>query len=179
MIDSGWYSQNRSAYTSPVEQCRAKYLLHLRGNGYSAGLKYKLACGSLVVRMRSEPYDEFFYHALTEGVHYVAVDLPPVEYVSAADRSVGINAVERVTVSQLEALFTGNSASRRAHALRGSFNHSGLLSVEGQLRAQQIADAGRAFVRDHLSTRALNCYWLLALEQYSRIYFYDASWQYV
>ena len=41
---------------------------------YSAGLKYKLACGSLVIAVRSG-CDEFFYSGLVSGQHYVSV--PP------------------------------------------------------------------------------------------------------
>lgn len=50
------------------QQCGARYLLHLDGNAYSASLKYKLACRSLVIVVRSpERYAEFYYAGLVEG----------------------------------------------------------------------------------------------------------------
>ena len=62
-----------STFTPMTAQCRAKYLLHVDGNAYSASLKYKLACGSLVIALRSW-YHEWFYPGLEEGKHYVVVD---------------------------------------------------------------------------------------------------------
>ena len=155
LADSGWFGANRTAFTSLSAQCASKYLLHLRGNGYSAGLKYKLACGSLVVRMRPEPYDEFYYAALREGEHFLAVDLPSAPYISKADRELGVTAVERVTVAQLRSLF-------ERLLQRGE---------EGQALAERIASAGRAFAREQLSASALHCYWRLVLEHYARLYF--------
>jgi protein glucosyltransferase len=37
--------------------------VHTGGNAYSAGLKYKLACGSVVIMFESH-FKEFFYLAL-------------------------------------------------------------------------------------------------------------------
>eukprot|EP00798_Chlamydomonas_sp_ICE-L_P007769 gene7769-955_t len=42
------------------------------GNAYSAALKYKLACASVVFMFES-PYREFFYPALVPDVHYVSL----------------------------------------------------------------------------------------------------------
>lgn len=55
---------------SPPPSPLSRYLIHTAGNSYSAGLKYKLACGSLVLKFRS-PYSEFFEPGLLPGVHYV------------------------------------------------------------------------------------------------------------
>ena len=56
VADSGWFGARHEWYVRLEEQCSRRYLLHLRGNGYSAGLKYKLACGSLLILLRDPPY---------------------------------------------------------------------------------------------------------------------------
>jgi len=46
-----------------ADQCKHKFLLHLDGISDGASLKYKLACGSVVIVVRS-PNEEFYHHAL-------------------------------------------------------------------------------------------------------------------
>jgi hypothetical protein len=145
--DSGWLGHTTHGeekdYASPEAQCEQRYLLHLRGNGYSAGLKYKLACGSLVVLLRTPPYGEFYYPGLVEGVHYVAVDRPA-----------GARAQERAVL---------------VTALRDLLNE--LETAAGQQRAQAIAQAGQRFAMGQLSRRALSCYWLGVLVRYANLFF--------
>ena len=54
-------------------QCEHKVQVHTSGFSYSAALKYKLACGSLVLKFDSF-YQEFYEPALIDGVHVVKVE---------------------------------------------------------------------------------------------------------
>lgn len=65
-----------------AEMCRARYQLHLDGFGYSFALRYRLACGSIVLRPRAvgavarglnEPHFEWWEAAwpMRPGVEYV------------------------------------------------------------------------------------------------------------
>ena len=51
---------------------RIRYLIHTQGATYSAGLRYTLACGSVVFIFENK-YQEFYYPALEPGVHYVSL----------------------------------------------------------------------------------------------------------
>lgn len=71
-LDTGFFGSNKKNYQRLTDQCKYAFLLHLDGNAYSASLKYKLACASLVFVKRS-PYYEFFYPGLIDGVHVVFI----------------------------------------------------------------------------------------------------------
>ena len=137
-------------YIALPEQCRNRYLLHLDGNAYSASLKYKLACGSLVLVVRS-PYEEFFYRGLVAGVHYVAVDAPDLWNANATKRA-----------ASLDEFVARLGATLRRYR-----------SAAGARRARAIAAQGQRFVLEQLTPGALSCYWYLALVHYARLYFGD------
>lgn len=48
-----------------TDQCKYAFLLHVDGNAYSASLKYKMACASLVF-VKQPQLQEFFYPGLIE-----------------------------------------------------------------------------------------------------------------
>ncbi len=50
-----------------------RYIIHTAGFSYSAGLKYKLACGSVVLKFKSQ-YSEFWEPAIKPDVHYVELE---------------------------------------------------------------------------------------------------------
>lgn len=61
-------------YVPLAEQCSAKYQVHVAGKSYSAMLKYKLACGSLVLLVEDpRGNEEFWQAALEDGVHVLRV----------------------------------------------------------------------------------------------------------
>ena len=70
----------RANFLNLSSQCASRYLLHLDGNAYSAGLKYKLACGSLVLKVHSG-FDEFYYPGLVPNEHFVPVKAVPNKHV--------------------------------------------------------------------------------------------------
>ena len=72
VADTGSTAKLSSRYVTLDQQCMHKYLLYLPGNANSISFKYKLACGSLVIAVRS-PYREFYHDALLEGKHYATV----------------------------------------------------------------------------------------------------------
>ena len=82
VADTGSTAKLSSRYVTLDQQCKHKYLLYLPGNANSISFKYKLACGSLVVAVRSR-YREFYHDALLEGKHYTTV-----AYSASADRTV-------------------------------------------------------------------------------------------
>ena len=49
-----------------------RYLIHTQGYSYSAALRYKLACGSVVFLFENWN-QEFYYPALQPGVHYISL----------------------------------------------------------------------------------------------------------
>ena len=112
-------SQRRIAPPAPqVEQCRHRYLLHLDGNAYSAGLKYKLACGALVFKAASN-HSEFYERGLVTGVHYVEV---PLEGSAAAGGSVTADddATSSTFVRRLASLLRWYAATAEGRAEAGA-----------------------------------------------------------
>eukprot|EP00316_Scyphosphaera_apsteinii_P024114 CAMPEP_0119307372 /NCGR_PEP_ID=MMETSP1333-20130426/7898_1 /TAXON_ID=418940 /ORGANISM="Scyphosphaera apsteinii, Strain RCC1455" /LENGTH=322 /DNA_ID=CAMNT_0007310911 /DNA_START=267 /DNA_END=1232 /DNA_ORIENTATION=+ len=136
--DSGWFGRHKEVYTSLPDQCKSKFLLHMDGNAYSAGLKYKLACGSLVIVVRSS-YHEFFYPGLVDGQHYVSV---------AAPRNIGKNEQSYVHTRQF------NHFVKELANLLDRYQ-----SPQGAYEAQQIGANGQEFATRHLSFATLSCYW--------------------
>lgn len=63
-------ASNKMNFVPLDEQCKYKVQIHTAGFSYSAGLKYKLACGSLVIKFTSE-FTEFFEPAIRDSVHVV------------------------------------------------------------------------------------------------------------
>lgn len=71
--DTGFATANMERFVPLHEQCKYKSQIHTAGLTYSAGLKYKLACGSLVIKFTSK-FEEFYEPALKDGVHVIQVD---------------------------------------------------------------------------------------------------------
>lgn len=131
-------------YAPQMEQCRHRYLLHLDGNAYSAGLKYKLACGALVFKAASN-HSEFFERGLRKGIHFVEV---PFEM--AAGGSVDADdATASVFVRRLASLLRWYAAT-----------------AEGRAEAAAIAARGQRFARTQLTPLGLACYWYVVLRHY-------------
>ncbi|GAX76443.1 hypothetical protein CEUSTIGMA_g3888.t1 [Chlamydomonas eustigma] len=63
VVDTGFVTSNQKDFVWLDRQCTYRYLLHTAGFSYSAGLKYKLACGSVLLLFESK-YQEFYYPAL-------------------------------------------------------------------------------------------------------------------
>ena len=55
------------------DQCKYKTQIHTSGFSYSAALKYKLACGSMVIKFTSK-FKEFYEPAVKDGVHVIQVE---------------------------------------------------------------------------------------------------------
>ena len=71
--DTGFVGTKPENFVHLHEQCVYKSQIHTAGFSYSAGLKYKLACGSLVIKFKSK-CEEFYEPGLEDGVHAVMVD---------------------------------------------------------------------------------------------------------
>ena len=67
MVDTGFVTANEKDFVWLDRWCTYRYLLHTAGFAYSAGLKYKLACGSVILLFESK-YQEFYYPALKVSV---------------------------------------------------------------------------------------------------------------
>ncbi|KAG2500359.1 hypothetical protein HYH03_001933 [Edaphochlamys debaryana] len=67
---TGYYTSSDTHFAWLDNWCHHRYLLHTSGLTYSASLKYKLACGSVVIAFEND-YKEFYYPALKPGVHYL------------------------------------------------------------------------------------------------------------
>ena len=62
------------------ELVKFKYLLHLPGassGSYSRSLQYQLTAGAVILKY-DNPYREFYYSSMVEGVHYLTVNLTSV-----------------------------------------------------------------------------------------------------
>lgn len=129
-------------------QCQSKYLLHLDGNGYSAGLKYKLACGSLVIKADSA-LDEFYYPGLRAGVHYLRL--------KPEHRGKLRWAFEARMLPRLNQLFNDTE------------------SAEGSARASRIAAAGQRFAAEQLTEPGISCYWYVVLRHYALLLSADST----
>ena len=68
--DTEFSVSNRKKFVWLDEQCKYKVAIHTAGFSYSAGLKYKLACGQVVLKFDSD-YREFYEPALQDGVHVI------------------------------------------------------------------------------------------------------------
>ena len=149
--DTSSSANRRKNFVALEEQCHSKYLLHLSGNGYSAGLKYKLACGSLVLFVR-DPSEEFFYPGLIEGEHFVALPYPNLWIADAAQQQLEL---DRILVSALNMTLTR------------------FQGAAGEREAERIALAGQRFALEQLRSSALECYWYAVLRHYELIFSID------
>ncbi|GFR46535.1 hypothetical protein Agub_g8126 [Astrephomene gubernaculifera] len=75
---TGFYVSNRKHFTFLDNWCQYRYLLHPSGLTYSISLKYKLACGAVVLYF-DHKYSEFYYPALKPGVHLLSFPEAPRE----------------------------------------------------------------------------------------------------
>jgi len=66
-------AKNDENFVRLEDQCKYKTQIHTAGFSYSAGLKYKLACGSMVIKFTSK-YKEFYEPAVKDGIHVVQVE---------------------------------------------------------------------------------------------------------
>lgn len=71
--DTGFTVANVDQFVWLDGQCENMVQIHTAGFSYSAALKYKMACGSLVLKFASK-YVEFYEPALVDGVHVVALE---------------------------------------------------------------------------------------------------------
>lgn len=71
--DTGFVASRMDTFLWLDHWCSYRYLIHTAGFSYSAGLKYKLACGSLVFKFKSR-YSEFWEPGLKPGVHFVELE---------------------------------------------------------------------------------------------------------
>ena len=140
--DSGYFGRSRD-YVPVDRQCDARFLLHLDGNAYSASLKYKLACGSVVVVVGS-PFHEWWYAGLREGVHYVRVDGPNVW---RDDAAIAAEWSDK-TLPALSAVVANLSAT-----------------ADGRRRARRIGANGQRLALS-LDADAIACYWTAVLGKY-------------
>lgn len=68
--DTGFVASNKNSFLWLDHWCSYRYIIHTAGFSYSAGLKYKLACGSVVFKFKSV-YTEFWEPALKPDVHFI------------------------------------------------------------------------------------------------------------
>lgn len=143
IADTGFIASNKENFVWLDEQCAHKVAIHTAGFSYSAALKYKLACGSLVLRFESD-YTEFYEPGLVDGTHVVSL--------KATHEGVD------------EEEFTKVSAPKIKEAVQTALNSP---------EAPAIAQAGQKFALEQLSPEALDCYWYGVLIRYSKLYFME------
>lgn len=141
IADSGFIVSKKENFVWLDDQCTHKVAIHTAGFSYSAALKYKLACGALVLKFESI-FKEFYEPGLVDGVHVIS--LP------AGERGVDVED------------FISNSAPKIREAVEKA--------ISDELMPA-IAAAGKAFAMEQLSTDALSCYWYQALLRYGQLYF--------
>jgi len=73
VADTGFAVQNRDHFVWLDGQCESMVQIHTAGFSYSAALKYKMACGALVLKFESK-FEEFYEPALQDGVHVIKLD---------------------------------------------------------------------------------------------------------
>ena len=61
-------------YRTLEQHCDYKYLLHLEGNTFSGRLKYLLLCGSPVIFVKVNGWEEFWYHLLQHQENIILLD---------------------------------------------------------------------------------------------------------
>lgn len=142
--DSGWEASDDQAFVPLHEQCNHKYLLHTAGFSYSAGLKYKLACGSVVFYTDST-YSEWYYPALEDGVHVIRLPGKKLENHPNAD----LSEFEHIAVPIIKAVIEATNNSTEEVAL---------------------ASGARQFAEENLSVEAVSCYWMAVLMKYGSLY---------
>ncbi|EFJ41384.1 hypothetical protein VOLCADRAFT_98596 [Volvox carteri f. nagariensis] len=94
---TGFYVSDLKHFSWLDNWCQHRYLVHTSGLTYSASLKYKLACGAVVVNFKGD-FQEFYYPALQHGVHLLSFP--------EADRGVLLNDVApkiKTALADLEA----------------------------------------------------------------------------
>ena len=134
-------ARKRAYRLNLTEQCRSRYLLHLEGNAYSASLKYKLACGSLVLLIDSS-CEEFYYPALQAHKTHVPIQLSKIW-------------------SKNEDLIARDFRATLLPDLRAKLAY--YESAEGGAAAARIAAAGQRFAAEQLGQGAISCYWYAVL----------------
>ena len=133
-------ARNHSEYMSWPEMCRSRYMLHLAGFGFSYALRYRMACGSLVLRPKAlEPVGRWLEPVGREWWEAVSPLRPGVEYVELDGN-----------LSQLL------PELKRLEADRGL--------------ARSMQEKAMAYVRDSISDDAVLCYWRQLLEQYAGLF---------
>lgn len=108
--DTGFLTRSQEAFVSLEEQCQFKSQIHTAGFSYSAGLKYKLACGSLVIQFSSD-YKEFFEPAIKDGEHVVLVE--------AKSKGVDEEQFYKTSAPKIKAAVKKNRRSQSQVALQG------------------------------------------------------------
>ncbi|GLI65058.1 hypothetical protein VaNZ11_008484 [Volvox africanus] len=68
---TGFYVTEMRHFSWLDNWCQHRYLVHTSGLTYSASLKYKLACGAVILNFRGD-FQEFYYPALKPGVHMLS-----------------------------------------------------------------------------------------------------------
>ena len=132
-------SRRSSARLSWTEMCRSRYMLHLAGFGFSYALRYRLACGAIVIR--------------PSALESVAQSLEsPMEWWEAVrPLRAGVQLVE------LDANMT--------HLIEELTQ----LEAAGREGARRMQAAALAYVREVLSDDAVLCYWRQLLLKYADI----------
>ena len=122
------------------QQCASRYLLHLDGFSYSASLKYKLACGAVVLRVSGG-------NLLHRGAQQFE---PPVEWFEA------VHPLANATVPLLANLSGWVDELLRVNA--------------DEARREALSTAAANYARRHLSPDAVTCYMATVLRAYMRLY---------
>ena len=169
------------------------------GAAYSAGLRYKLACGSVVFMFESK-YQEFYYPALEPGVHYIS--LPEADE-ETLQTEVFPKMKEAVSSLEVRRGSRGNRVGIRHSGTVACWPRLGLgcpchlcneityntpwmnfkltsncppmitcQAYGNDVLPPPMGRAARDFVRDQLTPEAFSCYWLKALVMYSQVYFH-------
>jgi hypothetical protein len=154
-------SSGRDPPTPMSSLCGYKYLLSVTGYGYSNRLKSLLLCGSVVVHVK-QPWNEFFFPMLKDGVHLVVAktvdDIIPTikrlrandslaQRIGAAGRRLALAqmSMDRVLDYFLELLTSYTSIQRERGSATAGFTRIATHADLGRIAAQ--CDCGKGVTK--------------------------------
>lgn len=147
-------SQPPESYTI-ADHARFKFLLSLDGNTFSSRLAKLLHTNSVVLKEES-PWREYFYAALTPGVHYLPIF--NTSLFDLFDVQLGYNAEHGVQ---------SNSGYKTPHDLPWK---------DRQRELRLIAKSAQTFAATYLCAHARRLYWKQALLRYKDLFRHNDSY---
>ncbi|GFR41572.1 hypothetical protein Agub_g2292, partial [Astrephomene gubernaculifera] len=144
------------------------------GLTYSASLKYKLACGAVVIVFQGR-YSEFYYPALQPGTHLLSFPEAPRDQLLSH-----IAPRIKAAITRLETSPPPPQQQKHADTSPPQHGDTSPPPPASPLpppasTPPHLALAAREFAVRQLSEAALGCYWYKALLAYGGLYFAESG----